>query len=112
MPRLAAPAAVVSLALAPLVVGLAACSATVERSVTVDKEKVASEVSDQLAGQVGRRPDSVTCPEDLKGVVGTKLRCELVAGKDTYGVTVTVTGVEGTDVKFDIAVDDKPKQPQ
>jgi len=54
----------------------------------------------------------VTCPEDLEGVVGTQLRCELVAGNDTYGVTVTVTSVKGTTVNFNIAVDDKPKQPQ
>ena len=112
MPHLAAPAAFVSLALAPLVLGLAGGSTAVAQTVTVDKETVASAVSDQLAKQVGRPPDSVTCPEDLKGVVGTQLRCELVAGKDTYGVTVTVTSVKGTNVNFDIAVDDKPKQPQ
>ena len=54
----------------------------------------------------------MTCPEDLEGVVGTQLRCELVAGNDTYGVTVTVTSVKGTNVNFHIAVDDQPKQPQ
>ena len=82
------------------------------QTVTVDKEKVASAVSDSLAKKVGYPPDSVTCPEDLEGVVGTELRCELVTGYDTYGVTVTVTSVKGTNVNFDIAVDDKPKQPQ
>ncbi|HEX7427110.1 MAG TPA: DUF4333 domain-containing protein [Mycobacterium sp.] len=112
MPHLAAPAAFVSLALAPLVVGLAGCPTAVAQTVTVDKETVAAAVSDQLAKRVGRPPDSVTCPEDLKGVVGTQLRCELVAGNDTYGVTVTVTSVKGTTVNFDIAVDDKPQQPQ
>jgi len=112
MPHLAAPAAFVSLALAPLVVGLAGCPTAVAQTVTVDKEAVASAVSDQLAKQVGRPPDSVTCPEDLEGVVGTQLRCELVAGNDTYGVTVTVTSVKGTNVNFHIAVDDQPKQPQ
>jgi hypothetical protein len=112
MPYWAAPAAFVSLALAPLVVGLAVCSSAVAQTVTVDKETVASAVSDQLAKQVGRSPDSATCPEDLVGVAGTQLRCELVAGNDTYGVTVTVTSVKGTTVNFDIAVDDKPKQPQ
>ena len=112
MPHLAAPAAFVSLALAPLVVGLAGCSTAVAQTVTVDKETVAAAVSDQLAKQVGSRPDSVTCPADLEGVVGTQLRCELVAGKDTYGVTVTVTSVKGTNVNFNIAVDDQPQQPQ
>jgi hypothetical protein len=112
MTHFAAPTAFVSLALAPLVVGLAGCSTAVAQTVTVDKETVASAVSDQLAKQVGRPPDSVTCPEDLEGVVGTELRCELVAGIDTYGLTVTVTSVNGTNVNFDISVDDQPKQPQ
>ena len=111
MPDLAAPAAFVSLALSPLVVGLAVCSTAIAQIVTVDKETVASAVSDQLAKQVGGPPDSVTCPADLEGVVGTQLRCELVAGNDTYGLTVTVTSVKGTNVNFNIAVDDQPKQP-
>ena len=109
MPDLAAPAAFVSLALSPLVVGLAVCSTAIAQIVTVDKETVASAVSDQLAQKVGRPPDSVTCPEDLQGVVGAELRCELVADNDTYGLTVTVTSVKGTTVNFDIAVDDQPK---
>jgi hypothetical protein len=54
MPHLATPAAFVSLALAPLVVGLAACPTAVAQTVTVDKETVAAAVSDQLAKQVGR----------------------------------------------------------
>ena len=112
MPHLAASAAFVSLALAPLVVGLAGCPTAVAETVTVDKETVASTVSDQLAKTVGSRPDSVTCPADLEGVVGTQLRCELVVGNDTYGLTVTVTSVKGTTVNFNIAVDDQPKQPQ
>ena len=112
MPDLAAPAAFVSLALSPLVVGLAVCSTAIAQIVTVDKETVASAVSDQLAKQVGGPPDSVTCPADLEGVVGTQLRCELVVGNDTYGLTVTVTSVKGTNVNFHIAVDDQPIQPQ
>ncbi len=109
MPHLAAPAAFVSLALAPLVAGLAECPTAVAQPVTVDKETVAGAVSEQLAKKVGSPPDSVTCPEDLEGVVGTELRCELVTGNDTYGLTVTVTSVEGTTVNFGISVDDKPK---
>ena len=109
MPHLAAPAAFVSLALAPVVVGLAGCPTAVAEPVAVDKETVASAVSEQLAATVGHPLDSVTCPEDLEGVVGTELRCELVDDNETYGLTVTVTSVKGTDVNFHIAVDDKPK---
>lgn len=76
---------------------------------TVGKDDLAGEISNQLKEQVGRAPDKVTCPADLKGEVGTKERCELKDGSDTYGVLVTVTGVDGTDVKFDIKVDDKPQ---
>jgi Domain of unknown function (DUF4333) len=112
MPHLAAPTAVVSLALAPLVIGLAVCSTAVAQTVTVDKETVASRGQRSTCEKVGHPPDSVTCPADLEGVVGTEMRCELVVGEDTYGLTVTVTSVKGTTVNFDIAVDDQPKQPQ
>jgi hypothetical protein len=53
MPHLATPAAFVSLALAPLVVGLAVCSTAAAQTVTVDKETVAAAVSDQLANRWG-----------------------------------------------------------
>jgi len=75
----------------------------------VDKDQLAQEVSDQLQAKVGRAPDSVTCAEDLRGEVGVKHRCELQDGPETYGVTVTVTEVDGADVKFDIKVDNKPQ---
>ena len=76
---------------------------------TVDKKEVASKISDQLAQQAGRKPDSVTCPDNLKGTEGATLRCELKDGDQTYGVTVTVTSVDAGDVNFHIKVDDQPK---
>lgn len=85
---------------------VAACSFG---SISVDKDKVAQEISDQLEGQVGRAPESVTCPDDLKGEVGATMRCKLEDGGVAYGVEVKVTKVEGTDVKFDIKVDDEPQ---
>jgi hypothetical protein len=75
---------------------------------TVAKGDLAAEITKRLEEQVGRAPDSVTCPEDLKGEVGVTERCELKDGPDTYGVTVTVTAVDGADVKFDFKVDEKP----
>ena len=75
---------------------------------TVDKKDVAQEISDQLATQNGKKPDSVICPDNLKGSQGATLRCTLVDTGQTYGVNVTVTSVEGADVKFDIKVDDQP----
>lgn len=74
----------------------------------VDGDDVARSVSNQVAATVGARPESVSCP-DLRAQVGASQRCTLVTGTDTYGVTVTVTGVQGSDVRFDIQVDRTPQ---
>jgi hypothetical protein len=76
---------------------------------TVDKDQVASQISDQLAKQVGHTPDKVTCPDNLKGTQGATLRCDLTDQGQTYGVTTTVTDVQGGDVLFDFKVDEQPK---
>jgi uncharacterized protein DUF4333 len=76
---------------------------------TVDKSQVANKISDQLTQQVGSRPDSVTCPDNLKGEKGATLRCDLKDGNQTYGVTVTVTNVDAGDVNFNFKVDNQPK---
>jgi hypothetical protein len=75
---------------------------------TVDKGQVAREISDKLAAQAGRRPDSVTCPDNLKGLQGATLRCQLDDGGQKWGVNVTVTNVDAGDVSFDFKVDDSP----
>jgi hypothetical protein len=59
-----------------------------------------------LEKQVGARPDDVACPGDLKGEIGETMRCELTAGTDKLGVTVKVTEVDGTDVKYSAEVDE------
>jgi uncharacterized protein DUF4333 len=76
---------------------------------TVDKKQVASVISNKLEQQVGKKPDSVTCPDNLKGVEGATLRCQLTDGTDKYGVAVTVTSVDAGDVNFDFKVDDHPE---
>lgn len=78
---------------------------------TVDKDQVAQVISNKLVQQVGRRPDAVTCPDNLKGVVGSSLRCQLTDGSDKYGVMVTVTSVDAGDVKFNFEVDDHAEPP-
>jgi len=75
---------------------------------TVDKNQVATEISDKLNQQVGRKPDSVVCPDNLKGVTGATLRCQLTDGGDTYGVHLNVTSVDAGTVNFDMKVDDQP----
>jgi len=76
---------------------------------TVDKYQVAGILSSKLTQQVGRTPDSFTCPDNLKGVEGATLRCELTGGGQKYGIAVTVTNVDAGDVNFDFKVDDHPE---
>jgi hypothetical protein len=72
----------------------------------VDGQDVAQAVFDELTKTAGTQPDKVSCP-DLPATVGSSVRCDLVSGADTLGVTVTTSSVEGTKVNFDIAVDGK-----
>jgi hypothetical protein len=76
-------------------------------SATVDGKNVAQSVFDQLVSN-GKQVNQVSCP-DLTAQVGASQRCTLMSGTETYGVTVTVTTVQGTDVKFDIQVDQTPQ---
>lgn len=74
----------------------------------VDSEDVAEQAALELEQQVGRAPDDLTCTEDLPAEVDASIRCELTADGQTYGVTVTTTSVEGSDVEFDVLVDEEP----
>ena len=75
--------------------------------VTVAGRDVAQSVLDQLVAG-GKTVDRVSCP-DLTAVVGASQRCTLVSDGATFGVTVTVTEVQGADVRFSIRVDDAPR---
>jgi hypothetical protein len=81
--------------------------ATPDPAARVDGKNVAQIVLDQLAAD-GKQVDQVTCP-DLPARVGASERCVLTTGNEAYGVTVTATSVQGTDVKFDIQVDRTPQ---
>ena len=90
---------------APLLsLGLTGCGGT------VDAGDVATAAEDALEEQVGARPD-IVCPDDLEAEVGAETRCTLTAGDDPaeYGVTVTVTAVDGGDAEFDVVVDEAPR---
>jgi hypothetical protein len=90
---------------AVLMLGGAACSSSDPVVAKADLEK---QVSSQLGKTAGHEPQSVVCPSDLTAKVGSNLKCQLTDAGQSYGVNVTVTSVNGTDVKFDIKVDDKP----
>ncbi|WP_310961874.1 DUF4333 domain-containing protein [Nocardioides terrisoli] len=97
----------VPIVLALALSAFAGCSASVG-SDSVSGNDLAKQVSSQLAKKVGQVPDKVTCPS-LKAKVGAKARCTLTDGAREYGVSVTVTKVNGSDVNFDIQVDNTPK---
>lgn len=96
--------------LATLVAGLAAVTLLLSGCGTpsVSQDQLEEKIKTQLTAQVGQAPDSIECPGDLKGEVGATQRCVLAAGGTKYGVTVTVTSVEGNTVNFSIKVDDQP----
>ncbi len=87
-----------------LALGLSGCGAS-----AVDSSDVEKQISGQLEKQIGQAPDSVDCPNDLDAEEGAEERCTLTADGQDYGVSVKVTKVDGNDVSFDIAVDDKPE---
>ena len=86
--------------------GLAACSSAV-----LTADTVAASAEDALEKQIGVRP-TITCPDDVEAEVGVTARCTLTGGDDPteYGVTVTVTSVEGDNATFDVEVDQEPME--
>ncbi|WDZ91545.1 DUF4333 domain-containing protein [Nocardiopsis sp. HUAS JQ3] len=74
----------------------------------VPAEQVAQQSATQLEAVVGRAPEDFSCPQGLPAEVGAEIRCNLVDGGMNYGVTITTTSVDGTDVQWDIEVDDQP----
>ncbi|MEU3305641.1 DUF4333 domain-containing protein [Nocardiopsis sp. NPDC055551] len=94
-------------ALGALPLLLAGCSFSFGGPGAVPADDVAEQSARMLAEEVGQIPDEVTCADDLPAEVGSEIRCELVDDGVTYGVTVTVTSVEGNDVEWDIVVDDE-----
>ena len=94
----------VLIAVPVLALGLTACG------LTLPADDVASQAENALEEQVGARPD-IVCPEDLEAEVGAETRCTLTAGDDPaeYGVTVTVTAVDGGEAEFDVEVDRQPQ---
>ncbi|MFC4565634.1 DUF4333 domain-containing protein [Nocardiopsis mangrovi] len=82
------------------------CSFSVGGPGAVDAAQVAEQSSEMLAEQIGETPDEFTCTDDLPAEVDAEIRCELTHGGESLGVTVTTTSVEGSDVQWDVQVDD------
>ncbi len=93
-------AAGAALAIAGLLgAGLSGCSSTPSLS-AADLQK---RLADQQA-EAGDPPQSVTCNGDLVGEVGKTTICDVVFSEtNSVEATVTATGVDGSDVSFDVS---------
>ncbi len=91
---------------------LAACSGDASVSVgepAVPKEKVQTNAQAQLTKVVGQKFPPISCPADLKAKLGEKMICTVTLSGKPYDVTITVTSVNGTDVKYDVKVASTPR---
>ncbi|MBC7275630.1 DUF4333 domain-containing protein [Nocardioides sp.] len=77
-----------------------ACSASFHIGGSMDEADVESQLSQALEDQTGTKPDEVDCPGDLKGKTDTTMKCVIKDGSDDIPVTLTVTEVDGTDLRF------------
>lgn len=91
-------------AVAATSMAVAGCSFSVgsNQDKSVAKSDVADQISNKVSEKAGHKPQSVTCPDDLKATVGASLDCHMTYDGQTYGVNVTVTSVDGSKVNFDI----------
>lgn len=80
---------------------LSSCS----QVVTVREGQLEEDIARQLENTRGSAPDEVDCPDSLEAEEGNEIRCTVAAGEERRSVTVTVTGLSGTDVDFDIEVE-------
>jgi hypothetical protein len=88
---------------ARLIASAGACSCSIgSSSHAVSKTDVAQQITSKLTDAAGNKPDSVTCPGDLPANVGAQLNCTMKVKDQTFNVNVTVTSVNGNDVKFDM----------
>lgn len=104
-----APATVESSA--PAETPSASPSESIDLSLMVEAEKVATAAEDALEPVIGSRPD-IDCGElDHHVYVDREIYCTLndPANGDEYEVKMTVTSIEGDTFNFDIEVADTPK---
>lgn len=74
----------------------------------MDEEDVERRLSKALEDQTGTKPDKVDCPDDLEGEKDATMKCVIKDGSNDIPVTLTVTEVDGTDLRFRYEVADAP----
>jgi hypothetical protein len=68
----------------------------------VSKDALQSDISQRLTS-AGQTPQSVTCPNDLIGQLGQSVRCDVtMSPTNGFEPIITVTGLEGTKVDYDV----------
>lgn len=92
-----------------LILSISAVLLTACGEAEVAKADVEQSAMKQLSASVGKESPPITCPSGLKAKTGTKLVCSMPINDKTYDVNVTVTEVEGTNVKYAVEVGDKPR---
>lgn len=93
----------ISAATVTLVAGAGGCSCSFgSKPQSNNKGKVESQIKAKMTDVNGNHPESVTCPGDLPTTVGAQLACKMTIKGQPYTVNVTVTSVQGSEVKFDM----------
>jgi hypothetical protein len=82
-----------------LLASIPACTAGPK---TVTKDDVAKQISEKMTDNAGNKPDTVSCPDDLKPAVGATLVCVMTVKGAKYNVNITVTSIDGNTAKFDM----------
>ena len=70
-------------------VGLAACGKT-----TIDTGSAEDSISDNIQKQLGQKPKSVDCPDDIEAKKGGTFQCKVTASN---GSTATIKAVQTDD---------------
>lgn len=73
---------------------------TIDAVPVLTKSEVEASLAGELERQVGTRPESTTCTDDLIGKPGTTVDCTVTGGTDVAYFTLTVTGTDGLTVNY------------
>ncbi|GAB4584588.1 DUF4333 domain-containing protein [Nocardia sp. IFM 10818] len=94
-----------ALALSLFAIVTTGCSISTDPDPRVDEADLEHSVQQTLTDQVGQRPDSIDCPGDLTGTVGTTMRCTLSSAGSQIGLTIEVTGIKDGKIAYNVEVD-------
>ena len=89
-----------------LIVSLALLAAGCGGADVVSRAEVEKQTREGLTKSVGQQAPPAKCPKELKAEVGATTRCTMdFPEKKRLGITVKVTKVDGSNVRFAIEAD-------